>query len=60
MIEKIRNLLFRLFRKESLPGKVIDKLFTREIIMYIIFGVATTLVNYITTFILKKYVFTTD
>lgn len=54
MIEKMRELLFRLFKKETFIGKLIDKLFTREIITYVIFGVLTTVVNLITFYITKK------
>ena len=54
MIDKMRELLFRLFKKESFIGKLIDKLFTREIITYIIFGVLTTAVNLVTFYITKK------
>ena len=46
MIEKMRELLFRIFKKDSFFGKIIDKVFTREIITYLIFGVLTTLVNW--------------
>ena len=54
MIEKMRELLFRLFKKETFIGKLIDKLFTREIITYVIFGVLTTVVNLIAFYITKK------
>ncbi|MBQ4626397.1 MAG: GtrA family protein [Clostridia bacterium] len=50
----MRELLFRLFKKETFIGKLIDKLFTREIITYVIFGVLTTVVNLITFYITKK------
>ncbi|MCR5151069.1 MAG: GtrA family protein [Clostridiales bacterium] len=46
MIENIRKALFKKFGKESSAGRVIDKLFTKEIITYFIFGVLTTLVNW--------------
>ncbi len=58
MVNSIRKFLFRIFKKDSFPGRVIDKVFTREIIMYLIFGVLTTLVNYIATILLSRYVFT--
>lgn len=48
MIDKIRELLFRIFKKESLPGKLIDKLLTKEIVLYVVFGVLTTAVNLVT------------
>lgn len=54
MTEKIRELLFKIFKKESFFGKLIDKLFTREIITYVIFGVLTTVVNLVTFYITKK------
>ena len=34
MIEKIRELLFKIFKKESFIGKLIDKLFTKEIVQF--------------------------
>lgn len=54
MIDKIRELLFKLFKKDSFIGKLIDKFFTREIVTYIIFGVLTTAVNLITFYIFKQ------
>lgn len=54
MIEKIRELLFKIFKKESFIGKLVDKFFTREIVTYIIFGVLTTAVNLVTFYITKK------
>lgn len=54
MIDKIRNLLFKIFKKESFLGKLIDKLFTQEIITYIFFGVLTTVVNLLTFYIFKR------
>ncbi len=54
MIDKIRDLLFRLFKKESFIGKIIDKLFTREMILYVIFGVLTTAVNLLAFWLFKK------
>ena len=54
MIDKIRDLLFKLFKKESFIGKIIDKLFTKEIITYIFFGVLTTVVNLITFYVFKR------
>lgn len=54
MIEKIRELLFRIFKKESLIGKLVDKFFTREIVSYIFFGVLTTAVNLLTFYLFKK------
>lgn len=54
MIDKIRDLLFKFFKKESFIGKIIDKLFTKEIITYIFFGVLTTVVNLITFYVFKR------
>lgn len=54
MIDKMRELLFKIFKRESFLGKLVDKFFTREIITYIIFGVLTTAVNLVTFYIFKK------
>lgn len=54
MIDKIRELLFKFFKKESFIGKMIDKFFTQEIVLYIFFGVLTTIVNLFTFFVFKK------
>lgn len=54
MIKKIRQLLFKIFKKESFIGKIIDKLFTKEIITYVFFGVLTTVVNLATFYVFKK------
>ena len=54
MIEKTRELLFKIFKKESFLGKIIDKLFTKEIVTYVFFGVMTTVVNLITFYIFKQ------
>lgn len=54
MIEKLRELLFKIFKKESFIGKIIDKFFTKEIVTYIIFGILTTAVNLLTFYIFKK------
>lgn len=54
MIEKIRELLFKLFKKESFIGKMIDKFFTKEIITYLVFGVLTTVVNLGIFYVFKK------
>ena len=54
MIEKIREMLFKIFKKESFIGKLTDKLFTKEIVTYIFFGVMTTAVNFITFYLVKK------
>ncbi len=60
MTESIRNLLFKIFKKNSFPGKIIDKFITKEILRYLIFGVLTTLVNYIATILLSRFVFTSQ
>ena len=54
MIDKMRELLFKIFKRESFLGKLVDKFFTREILTYIIFGVLTTAVNLVTFYIFKK------
>ena len=54
MIDKIRELLFKFFKKESFIGKMIDKFFTQEIVLYVFFGVLTTVVNLFTFFLFKK------
>lgn len=54
MIDKTRELLFKIFKKESFIGKIIDKFFTKEIISYIFFGVLTTAVNLLTFYLFKK------
>ncbi len=54
MIERIRELLFKLFKKESFFGKLIDKLVTHEMITYILFGILTTAVNLLTFYLFKK------
>ena len=54
MIDKMRELLFKIFKRESFLGKLVYKFFTREIITYIIFGVLTTAVNLVTFYIFKK------
>lgn len=54
MIDKIRELLFKIFKKESFIGKLIDKFFTKEIVLYVFFGVLTTAVNLITFFLFKE------
>ena len=46
MIDKIRDLLFKYFKKESLIGNLINKIVTREFITYVIFGVLTTILNF--------------
>ncbi len=54
MIDRIRELLFKIFKKESFLGRIIDKLFTKEIVTYILFGVMTTVVNLVTFYIFKR------
>lgn len=54
MIDKMREWLFKIFKRESFLGKLVDKFFTREIITYIIFGVLTTAVNLVTFYFFKK------
>lgn len=54
MTEKIRELLFKVFKKDSFLGKLIDKFFTREIVTYVVFGVLTTAVNLVTFYLFKR------
>ena len=54
MIDKIRELLFKIFKKESFIGKIIDKLFTKEIVTYVFFGALTTVVNLFVFFVFKQ------
>lgn len=56
MIEKTRELLFKIFKKESFIGKLTDKLLTQEIVSYVLFGVLTTIVN-LAVFYLTKQLF---
>lgn len=55
MINKIRKILFKIFKPKSAIGKIIDKFFTKEIISYLFFGVMTTVVNWIVYTALVKY-----
>lgn len=54
MIEKIREILFKIFKRGTFLGKLVDKLFTKEIVLYVIFGVLTTAVNLITFALVNK------
>ncbi len=54
MIEKIRKLLFKIFKKGSFIGKIIDKLFTKEIVTYVFFGLLTTIVNLFIFYVFKQ------
>ncbi len=54
MIEKTRELLFKIFKKEGFIGKLIDKFFTKEIVSYVFFGVMTTIVNLAVFYLTKK------
>ncbi len=56
-VESLRSILFKIFKPETAPGKLIDKLVTKEIISYLFFGVMTTLVNFVTYSLLVKFVF---
>ena len=56
MTEKLRELLFRIFKKESFIGKIVDKFFTKEIISYVFFGVLTTAVNLLTFYLFKQLI----
>ena len=58
MVDFIREkILFKIFKKEGFIGQLINKLFTKEIINYIIFGVLTTLVNWAVYTLFVKLVF---
>lgn len=56
MIDKIREILFKIFKKNGFIGKLIDKFFTKEIVSYVFFGVLTTIVN-LAVFYLTKQLF---
>lgn len=45
IIDRFRKIAFKIVNKESALGRVADKLLTREVVMYLIFGVLTTAVN---------------
>ncbi|MBR6005196.1 MAG: GtrA family protein [Clostridia bacterium] len=45
MIDCLRKIAFKIVKPESFLGKLADKILTREIFMYLVFGVATTVVN---------------
>lgn len=55
MIEKIRDLLFKTFKKESFIGKLINKFVTKEFITYVLFGVLTTILNFAVFFVFHEY-----
>ncbi len=46
MIQFLRKIAFKIVRPESFLGRVADKILTKEIFMYLVFGVATTVVNF--------------
>ena len=47
MIDKIKeSIIFKIIKKDSRLGSAIDKIVTKEVITYIIFGVLTTAVNW--------------
>lgn len=46
-MEKLRSLLFKVFKKDTFFGKIVDKIVTKEIFSYIFFGVMTTVVNWV-------------
>lgn len=45
MIEWLRKIAFRIFKQDSFIGKVIDKVLTKEIVLYVVCGLLTTVVN---------------
>ena len=54
MIEKIRELLFKYFKKESFIGKLINKFVTKEFITYVVFGVLATILNFFVFWVFHK------
>ncbi len=54
MAELIRKILFKIIKKDSKPGKLIDRFLTAEILNYLIFGVCTTAVNVVTYSVLIR------
>ena len=55
MISGLRRILFRFIKKESFLGKLIDRLLTKEIIVYLVFGVLTTAVNWAIYTVLVRF-----
>lgn len=53
MIDKLRALVFKIFKKESFPGRIADKLLTKEIILYVVFGALTTVVSVVSFWAFK-------
>lgn len=47
MIAFLRKIVFKVVPRSSFLSKIADKLLTREIFLYLVFGVATTVVNLI-------------
>lgn len=45
MIVFLRKIAFKIVKPESFLGRIADKLLTREVFMYLVFGLATTVVN---------------
>ena len=45
MKKKKKKIAFKIVKPESFLGRIADKILTREIFMYLVFGVATTVVN---------------
>lgn len=54
MINKLRERLFKIFKKNGFIGGLIDGLVNREVLTYLIFGVLTTAVNLLAFFVVKK------
>lgn len=46
MLEALRKIVFKIVKPDSFLGKAADKLLTKEIFLYIVFGVLTTAVNF--------------
>ena len=40
---------------KDLIKKIIDKFFTKEVILYVVFGILTTIINLVVTYILNNF-----
>ncbi len=54
MIEFLRRIAFKTVKKESFLGKIADRLLTKEIILYLVFGFLTTAVNLAVFFLCNR------
>lgn len=57
IINFFRKIFFKIFKPETALGKIIDKLVTKEVVSYLIFGVLTTVVNMVTYSVLTVAAF---